>query len=820
MRRLEALIGLVTGALILASAPASSQEFRVVGQGRSAGPVTSRASEKIVSRLRGLIVDLRALGVTQQSAAALDAAARFSTETLKVDNAGRVQVYISVSHTTDRALDALRRHGLDIEVVNKDFGVVQGWIPAENLEAVAGEQTVVKIRPPSYGTTDTGPINSQGDAIHRCGQARQLGFDGTGTMVGVVSNGVAGLTTSQAAGELGAVQVLSAGSGDEGTAMLEIVHDCSPGATLAFASSGGTSLTFMQAINSLQTAGAQVIVDDIAAFVTESVFEDSHTALNDRRVGATVLRVTSAGNRGLAHYTGTFAPGTFDSQVLGTRHDFGGGDTLLRFETDATPAGLTHALVLQWGNRFGAAGDDYDLCVRGTNGTLLACSLAIQDGNDDPIEVLTFVCTGPTGAICVADIQITLFSGSPQPLQLFCTTGGSCRFDQFNGRGGSVVGHKAVPEVLAVAASPASNPTAVEPYSSAGPATILFPSFQSRFKPDLDGVDCVGTSRPGFTAFCGTSAAAPHVAAVAAILMQAMGGPTASIQTLTSALKATATDLGMPGPDFDFGFGRADALSAVQSPTGLALVAALLPISRSVVVGTSATAFATMIAIGSGTATGCTIAPLTSVTATFAYQATNPATNQVIGTPNTPVDIPGGGFQTFVVSFTPTAPFSPTDINLTFTCTNTAPALVVSGLTTLLLSASSTPTPDIVALAATLNSDGIVNIPPATGSGVFAVATANVGASGAITASADTGGTSLPVTLLLCQTNPATGACLASPAGSVTTQIAANATPTFGIFVAGTAPVPFDPAKSRIFVRFTDAGAMTRGATSVAVRTQ
>jgi hypothetical protein len=274
------------------------------------------------------------------------------------------------------------------------------------------------------------------------------------------------------------------------------------------------------------------------------------------------------------------------------------------------------------------------------------------------------------------------------------------------------------------------------------------------------------------------------------------------------------------GHDGRFALASAEIFSQIQPPTDLTMVAAVLPISRSVRVGTSATAFATAIVVGTGTATGCTIAPLTSVAATFAYQATNPATNQVTGAPNTPVDIPGGSAQTFVVAFTPTAPFPPTDINLLFTCTNANPAAVTSGLNTLLLSASVNAVPDIVALGATLNSDGIVNIPGATGTGVFAVATVNVGAGGSIAVSADTGGTSLPVTLLLCQTNPVSGACLAAPTSTVTTQMNANATPSFGIFVAGIATVPFDPAKNRIFVRFKDAGAVTRGATSVAVRTR
>ena len=60
---------------------------------------------------------------------------------------------------------------------------------------------------------------------------------------------------------------------------------------------------------------------------------------------------------------------------------------------------------------------------------------------------------------------------------------------------------------------------------------------------------------------------------------------------------------------------------------------------------------------------------------------------------------------------------------------------------------------------------------------------------------------------------------LSAPAGSVTTTINANATPTFAIFVQGNGNVPFDPAANRIFVRFSSGG-VTRGSTSVAVRTQ
>ncbi len=54
---------------------------------------------------------------------------------------------------------------------------------------------------------------------------------------------------------------------------------------------------------------------------------------------------------------------------------------------------------------------------------------------------------------------------------------------------------------------------------------------------------------------------------------------------------------------------------------------------------------------------------------------------------------------------------------------------------------------------------------------------------------------------------------------SVTTNIGANETPTYSIFVNGSGEIPFDPASSRIFLRFKDSGDVTRGSTSVAVRT-
>ena len=78
----------------------------------------------------------------------------------------------------------------------------------------------------------------------------------------------------------------------------------------------------------------------------------------------------------------------------------------------------------------------------------------------------------------------------------------------------------------------------------------------------------------------------------------------------------------------------------------------------------------------------------------------------------------------------------------------------------------------------------------------------------------------MPVSVVLCQTDPVTSACISAIGPSVTTQIGAGTTPTFGIFVTASGAIPLDPATNRIFVVFTDGTDAIRGRTSVAVATQ
>lgn len=262
--------------------------------------------------------------------------------------------------------------------------------------------------------------------------------------------------------------------------------------------------------------------------------------------------------------------------------------------------------------------------------------------------------------------------------------------------------------------------------------------------------------------------------------------------------------------------------SAVVLPSPL--FASVLPSSRSVLVGAPATAFATVINAGGGVAEQIGISLGPAIPALLGYRTTDCATNLITGGLNVPADIPPGGVQCFVFSILPTAPFSPQVLAPIFSGPQSSPVATINGVNTLLLSSNTSTTPDVVAVAATIGNTGTVLIPSAPGTGVFAVAVANVGVTGLISVVAGTGSTALPLTFAICLTD-ALGFCVEPPAPSVTTAIpgafdmGAPGTATFGVFVAANGPIVFDPAANRVFVRFVDPGNVTRGSTSVAVRT-
>ena len=259
-------------------------------------------------------------------------------------------------------------------------------------------------------------------------------------------------------------------------------------------------------------------------------------------------------------------------------------------------------------------------------------------------------------------------------------------------------------------------------------------------------------------------------------------------------------------------------VSALADPL---LAAAVLPSSRATQSGNTVTAFATIINAGDSTGENCGITVSTALPISFSFQTTNSADNSLIGTANSRVTLTPGTAQSFVMSFTMTGAFASEDIQPVFSCSNGGTATVLSGINTILLTSSESGIPDMVTLAATFENSGYSEIEGAEGTGVFSVATSNVGEAGDVTVTADSGAAGPGVNILLCETDPITGQCTNPeiPASSVSTFAEASSTQTFAVFVQGNGQTVVDNAAvNRAFVRF-ESNNVTTGLTSVALRT-
>ena len=157
--------------------------------------------------------------------------------------AGNVQVYIHLKETNDEVLQEIRDLGATIEIANSDWNTVQAWVPIPALARVATLGAVREVTPPDYAVTNAGSVTTEGDAAHRADLVRSLsGLTGAGVKVGVISDGADSYRSSISSGNLPSnveINPNRAGSGNEGTAMMEIVHDLAPGARLVFSGMGG-----------------------------------------------------------------------------------------------------------------------------------------------------------------------------------------------------------------------------------------------------------------------------------------------------------------------------------------------------------------------------------------------------------------------------------------------------------------------------------------------------------------------------------------------------------------------------------------------------
>ena len=470
------------------------------------------------------------------------------------------------------------------------YQAIRAQLPLRAVERLAALDAIRTIRPADEAVTRK-DNTSEGVVAHRANSARTTHrVDGTGIGIGVISDGVRTLADRQATGDLPArVTVLpgQAGAGDEGTALLEIVHDLAPGAELYFATGEGGQAQMAVNIESLCEAGANVIVDDIG-YVLEAAFQDDIVAkgVNAAVAGGCVF-FSAGGNDGnltdgtTGVWEGDYAAGSaliVDGETLGVRHDFGGG-----VEANEVSGRGVSAIVLQWADPLGASASDYDLFLVNEDGDVIASSTDTQDGTQDPVESIR----SPFFDFSGLSVVVVKASGSDRYL----------RAHAFNGRlaiqtAGNLYGHSAAENAVSVAmvdvrtAAGSGNvfngTESVQTNNSDGPRRIFFQpngtaitagNFSSTGgkllqKPDLTAATCVATATPGFSRFCGTSAAAPHAAAIGALMLEAAGGPdlVTLAQLRTGMTSGTAVlDIETTGVDRDSGYGIVMALGAVAA---------------------------------------------------------------------------------------------------------------------------------------------------------------------------------------------------------------------------------------------------------------
>ena len=474
--------------------------------------------------------------------------------TVQEDRSGNVHLSVYVSSLTEEQRALLQARGLAITFQSARFGFVEGWATLEHVAALAALDFVTAVRPVTPPVTNTGSVNTQGDAIHRAGVARQtFGVTGAGVKVGVISDSVDGLSTAVASSDLPSdVQVLQAGTGaGEGTAMLEIVHDLAPGSPLSFygPSSSGDMIA---GITQLAANGASIIVDDLW-FFDQPIYEEGPIAQTiNERVASNVVYTTSAVNSAKKHYGSTFSTAGGQPPL----HLFAPGQTKQSITVQPGAA----KIILYWADQWGRSSNDYDLYLVTSDGTVIAKSDNEQNGDDLPMETISVTNNGANPA--QAFVVVQLFSGSARRFDLYYT--GTTDI-QFGSAVSSIPGHANASGAISVAAANADKPNIVADYSSQGPCNIVFPIVETRAKPDITGIAGVAvTGAAGFSnPFFGTSAAAPHIAALAALVRQANPGLLAT--QVKQTLMATAADLGDAGFDYVFGAGGADAFTAVAN---------------------------------------------------------------------------------------------------------------------------------------------------------------------------------------------------------------------------------------------------------------
>ena len=525
---------------------------------------------------------------------------------LIISAAGDITVDVVVDNSVEEAKPGLMNAGF---TPTAEYGkIISGTISLTKLNSLAQIDEINFVKPTYRPSTNVGSVTSQANEATRADVAKAtFDVDGSGIKIGVLSDSydfLGGAASGVASGDLpGAgnpngyatpVEVLADdGTSDEGRAMLELIHDIAPGASLSFHTAFVGPADFAQGILDLANAGADVIVDDVTYF-DQPFFQDGIIAQAAEAVAsAGIPFFSSAGNQGRQSYESVFRPvanGTADY----TFHDFDpGAGQDLRQDFTLAPGERVNFIV-QWDQPFASTGgagsaNDVDAFLY-RNGVQVGISNDINNGGD-AIERITYQNTSSTTENMQLAIAYYTPGGGPVPgyLKYIDFEGGSSDTIEYATNSSTLYGHHNIANGAGVGAAFYQNtpafgvsPPIPESTTSAGGVPIFFNTVGNRLSsPDIrqqprftapDGTNTtffipgIDPEGDGFENFFGTSAAAPNAAAVAALMLEAAGGPgSLTPSEVFSALEQTAIDMGPSGFDFDTGHGLIDAQAAIAS---------------------------------------------------------------------------------------------------------------------------------------------------------------------------------------------------------------------------------------------------------------
>ncbi|MBS0659240.1 MAG: S8 family serine peptidase [Verrucomicrobia bacterium] len=536
------------------------------------------------------------------------------------------------------------------------FGGMRAWVPLSIVEEIASLKETRVIRPASpmrnssikrdlgqfrdaleraaarreAGASPEAVNVSEGVTTHRIVQAR-TGLVFTGLKIGVLSDSIddssGSYANAVASGDVPPVTVLPGQSGGqlsgEGLAMLEAIADIAPGAQLYFATAFNGSEQFAQNILDLRAAGCDVIVDDVSYFDESPFFPDSIEQAVNAVTAQGCMYFSSAGNQGnrttnsSSVWEGDFTDGGPVAAPLtgtGRLHQFPAQPPAVAaprpyasFPATAPTSAGRRDPYLFWSDPRGASSNDYDLFyLDATGATVLRASTNVQNGTQDPIEVLGDLSTGTGGGAPYTNKRFVIVKSATAQARYLSLNLGDGYIQPSTG--GRTKGHNASRDGFSVAAAPAvgqfgayGNPsvtlpggpfpgvfttsTRIEPFTSEGPRQVFFNPDQSpitpgnflstggnsRPKPDFTAADGTATTLPpasGLNPFFGTSNAAPHAGGIAAIVLAK--NPNLTPAQMRTALTSTAIDIEAPGFDSTSGAGILDAPPAVAAVSATA----------------------------------------------------------------------------------------------------------------------------------------------------------------------------------------------------------------------------------------------------------